>query len=322
MENTLLMEYHKTLHSHWVVNHQYSFADQPLHQTNSPEVIYIDHCNEWPFAANELIPPGLKWFAQQQSGPAHRWATTYLCFEQPPGLHFVYLGRSTKSRVQEHEMEHEEHLLPLPWLYYRILFNTLTRRLQSVSIVMSATQITSFDDEVVIPPLYNLYVDNWQTRKDPTLATCHGKVCLPDDSEDYHVPQSYGQFINDILTFVWSGFNYDLTEPLSQYARQGPKLLRERLHEMMTTERIQLLTESHEIHKEVFTALTQFTLDEMCAIPTRQWEKPMTFGRWLRPTLSNAAYADVALDFYSLLRQNYQEAPSLLLEDCLLCKKD
>lgn len=134
-------------------------------------------------------------------------------FEMPPtNKHISYIPFA-KDDIPEDEddQEYNHYYVPIPWQIYIATYDPSTMRISDVSMYFSDTPLTSFDQPVYLPPLLNFY--------------SNGLLCRPffyhsEDIEKY--PKNISGVIASAVDWVWnSGYNFDITESISEYISSG-----------------------------------------------------------------------------------------------------
>jgi len=144
---------------------------------------------------NDLIFPGLRYASEG-----------ILIFERPPTYKVLDISRDYQANINSHTLQ-SEYYLPIPWQVYIAMYNPATMRLVAVKMFFTSTSLFDFNQAVFAPPLYNFY--------------SNGMLCRPffesiDDIEKY--PKTYSGVIASAYDWIWnSGFNFDITENISQF---------------------------------------------------------------------------------------------------------
>jgi hypothetical protein len=142
---------------------------------------------------NDLLIPGLRYLSGN-----------YLIFEMPP-THKVI---NYKEAYREDDSSREkEFFIPIPWQVYVAVFDPDTMRLLSVQMYFSNSPLTSFNQNIYLPPILNFYSSGMLCR--PFFETI-------EDIEKY--PKNITGVFASAYDWIWnSGYNFDIVEPISEF---------------------------------------------------------------------------------------------------------
>jgi hypothetical protein len=142
---------------------------------------------------NDLLIPGLRYLSNN-----------YLIFEMPP-THKVI---NYKEAYREDDSSREkEFFIPIPWQVYIAVFDPDTMRLLSVQMYFSNSPLTSFNQNIYLPPILNFYSSGMLCR--PFFETI-------EDIEKY--PKNITGVFASAYDWIWnSGYNFDIVEPISEF---------------------------------------------------------------------------------------------------------
>jgi hypothetical protein len=127
-----------------------------------------------------------------------------ILFERPP-CHKIVSTYNTYRDSIESTTTTSEYYLPIPWQVYIAMYNPEDMRLVAVKMFFTNNSLTSLDQPIYSPPLYNFY--------------SNGTLCRPffssmEDIEKY--PKDLSGIIASAYDWIWnSGFNFDITESIS-----------------------------------------------------------------------------------------------------------
>lgn len=127
-----------------------------------------------------------------------------ILFERPPTHKVVSAYNDYRDSITK-ETSASEYYLPIPWQVYIAMYNPDDMRLVSVKMFFASSSLTSLDQTIYSPPLYNFY--------------SNGTLCRPffssmEDIEKY--PKDLSGVIASAYDWIWnSGFNFDITESIS-----------------------------------------------------------------------------------------------------------
>lgn len=127
-----------------------------------------------------------------------------ILFERPPCYKIVSTYNDYKDQIGDHTSA-SEYYLPIPWQVYIAMYNPEDMRLLSVKMFFTSNSLTSLDQTIYSPPLYNFY--------------SNGTLCRPffsnmEDIEKY--PKDLSGVIASAYDWIWnSGFNFDITQNIS-----------------------------------------------------------------------------------------------------------
>lgn len=170
----------------------------PLYKFVSP----IYDCVNPLFKSTGIIPPGLLHLDND-----------YLIFEKPPTYQNIQLIPKVMDEINYSRNEPILFRIPIPWQVYIVNYTShkdeegnCNLYTASVRMLFSDSPIQSFDQNVYLPPLNNLY--------------SNGTLCRPmySDMEDIErYPKDISGVIQSAYDWVWnSGTNLDLTNCIVQ----------------------------------------------------------------------------------------------------------
>lgn len=137
-------------------------------------------------------------------------SSNIVVFEMPPSYKHLDYVEAYREDSNEDSTEMSFHI-PIPWQIYIATFDSSNMRLTRVQMYFSDTPITDFGQQIYLPPLLNFY--------------SNGELCRPmfSQMEDYEkYPQSVAGVIASAYDWIWnSGFNFDITETISEYIVSG-----------------------------------------------------------------------------------------------------
>lgn len=142
---------------------------------------------------NSIIFPGVRHIEKNM-----------IIFEMPPAYRHVSYQHAYRDGPSSRY--YKEYYIPVPWQVYIATFSN-DMRLIDVQMYFSKTSIYSMDQKLYSPPLLNFYGS--------------GFLCRPffnslEDIEKY--PKNISGIISSAFDWIWNtGFNWDITEPISQY---------------------------------------------------------------------------------------------------------
>lgn len=166
----------------------YGDSDKCIPEDENGDLIYTPKNN------GEIMYPGVRYIADN-----------IIVFEMPPTQkHFSYIEAMREHRITP---DAKEHYLPVPWQVYVAVFDQNTMRVSHVAMYFSDSPLSSFGQQLYLPPLLNFYSNGNLCR--PTFATM-------EDYEKY--PNTINGVIASSYDWVWnSGFNFDITETMSEF---------------------------------------------------------------------------------------------------------
>ena len=133
-----------------------------------------------------------------------------ILFERPPCHKVVSTYNNYRDQIDSGTTT-SEYYLPIPWQVYIAMYNPDDMRLVSVKMFFTNNSLTSLDQPIYSPPLYNFY--------------SNGTLCRPffssmEDIEKY--PKDLSGVIASAYDWIWnSGFNFDITESISFFLHSG-----------------------------------------------------------------------------------------------------
>jgi hypothetical protein len=131
-------------------------------------------------------------------------------FEMPPTQKHVDYVEAYRDSSGEDSLERSFYI-PIPWQVYIAVFDPSNMRIVRVQMYFCDTPITDFTQQAYLPPLLNFYSS--------------GELCRPifAQMEDYEkYPRSVSGVIASAYDWIWnSGFNFDITETISEYIVSG-----------------------------------------------------------------------------------------------------
>lgn len=190
-------------HQNYYVNAHIAGVNKTITQNNEDYPL-LDHLSyltdiafgksdESNFSHKTLIFPGIRHIAEN-----------FIVFEMPPAhRHVSYQEAYRDTSTGFH---YREFYIPIPWQIYIATF-TDDMRLASVQMYFSKTPLYSFDQSLYVAPIFNFYSD--------------GTLCRPffekmEDIEKYS--KDYSGIMASAFDWIWnSGFNWDITENISEY---------------------------------------------------------------------------------------------------------
>lgn len=242
----------------------------------------------WPFE-DELLPAGLRYFASNTlHDPVHYRGV--LVYEEPPRRHYVQVSPSIMSKVGDSMTR--TFSIPLPWLYYIIPLTNLSLSgmrgpnsnlpmFHKIKLMMRSTQLCRLEDEVIVPPLFNVYVDSQQTIRElqdgtncTDTGTLTGKICIPHLDTDCLSSMSFGQMLSIIMDLAWAESNYDIIEAVKLYISHGPLAIYERMGELYPEKKKELSSRGESGWPDpidYLEALETFSVEEICAYTMDDW---------------------------------------------------
>jgi hypothetical protein len=143
--------------------------------------------------SNSIIFPGVRHIESNM-----------IIFEMPPAYRHVSYQHAYRDNASG--TSYRKYYIPVPWQVYVATFSN-DMRLVDVQMYFSKTSLYSMDQKLYSPPLLNFYGS--------------GLLCRPffeslEDVEKY--PKTISGIISSAFDWVWNtGFNWDITEPISQY---------------------------------------------------------------------------------------------------------
>lgn len=161
---------------------------------------FIEHYN--PF----LSPENKNKFSEKDVlFPGIRYMTPgIVVFERPPAHHVISVSHDYRDTLKD-DTPTSDYYIPIPWQVYVCEYNPADMRLFSVRMFFTESSLTSLDQTIYTPPIFNFY--------------SNGTLCRPffgsiEDIEKY--PQNISGIIASAFDWVWnSGFNYDITDSVS-----------------------------------------------------------------------------------------------------------
>jgi hypothetical protein len=142
---------------------------------------------------DSLIFPGVRYLDQG-----------IIVFERPPTYKIISTYNDYRDSING-STDTSQYYLPVPWQTYIAMYNPSDMRLVSVKMFFTSNSLTSFDQTLYAPPLYNFY--------------SNGTLCRPffgsmEDIEKYS--KDISGVIASAYDWIWnSGFNFDITENIS-----------------------------------------------------------------------------------------------------------
>ena len=127
-----------------------------------------------------------------------------ILFERPPTYKVVSTYNDYRDSISN-QTGTSEYYLPIPWQVYIAMYNPEDMRLVSVKMFFASNSLSSLDQTIYSPPLYNFY--------------SNGTLCRPffssmEDIEKY--PKDLSGVMASAYDWIWnSGFNFDITEGIS-----------------------------------------------------------------------------------------------------------
>ena len=127
-----------------------------------------------------------------------------ILFERPPTYKVVSAYNDYRDQIST-QTGTSEYYLPIPWQVYIAMYNPEDMRLVSVKMFFASNSLSSLDQTIYSPPLYNFY--------------SNGTLCRPffsnmEDIEKY--PKDLSGVMASAYDWIWnSGFNFDITEGIS-----------------------------------------------------------------------------------------------------------
>lgn len=148
---------------------------------------------------NNFVFPGVRYLANN-----------IVVFEMPPCHKHVDYVEAYREDSNEDSNDRHFHI-PIPWQVYIAVFDSSNMRLTRVQMYFADTPLTDFNQHVYLSPLLNFY--------------SNGELCRPmfAQMEDYEkYPQDVSGVIASAYDWIWnSGFNFDITETISEYIVSG-----------------------------------------------------------------------------------------------------
>lgn len=146
------------------------------------------------YSDNQILFPGVRYMND-----------SIVVFEMPPtSKHLSYVEA---YREHSDDIPVIDYYVPVPWQTYIAVYDCENMRLAQVQMYFSDSPITSFGHRLYLPPMLNFY--------------SNGELCRPifGSMEDYEkYPQTISGVIASAYDWVWnSGFNFDITETISEY---------------------------------------------------------------------------------------------------------
>jgi len=144
---------------------------------------------------HDLLLPGVRYMSEG-----------IIVFERFPTHKVIDISKDFRDNIND-ETSSMEYYLPIPWQVYVATYNPEDMRLVSVKMFFTDTSLRSMDQNLYVPPIFNFY--------------SNGTLCRPffasmEDIEKY--PKTHSGVIASAYDWIWnSGFNYDITENISQY---------------------------------------------------------------------------------------------------------
>jgi hypothetical protein len=127
-----------------------------------------------------------------------------ILFERPPAYKVVSTYNDYRDSISN-ETSTSEYYLPIPWQVYIAMYNPADMRLVSVKMFFASNSLSSLDQTLYSPPLYNFYSDGTLCR--PFFSTM-------EDIEKY--PKDLSGIMASAYDWIWnSGFNFDITQGIS-----------------------------------------------------------------------------------------------------------
>ena len=127
-----------------------------------------------------------------------------ILFERPPAYKVVSTYNDYRDSISN-QTGTSEYYLPIPWQVYIAMYNPADMRLVSVKMFFASNSLSSLDQTVYSPPLYNFYSNGTLCR--PFFSTM-------EDIEKY--PKDLSGIMASAYDWIWnSGFNFDITEGIS-----------------------------------------------------------------------------------------------------------
>lgn len=154
----------------------------------------LDDKSKSKYSDESLLFPGVRYITENM-----------VVFEMPPTQKHVDYVEA--YREHDDQVNDRSFFIPIPWQVYVAVFDKSNMRITRVQMYFADTPLTSFEQHVYLPPLLNFYANGELCR--PTFAQM-------EDYEKY--PKTISGVIASAYDWIWnSGFNFDITETVSQY---------------------------------------------------------------------------------------------------------
>jgi hypothetical protein len=164
-----------------------------LNSILDPNFSQYDEDNDEEFQIS-YINPGLRYLDEN-----------ILIFEMPPSMRHITYKEAYREN-DSNQMSDKHFYIPLPWQVYIATFDS-NKRLIQVQMYFTNGPLTSFQQEIYLPPMLNFY--------------SNGVLCRPffesmEDIEKY--PKNINGIIASAYDWIWnSGYNFDITESISEF---------------------------------------------------------------------------------------------------------
>lgn len=170
----------------------FTFSNEQLLELYSS---YLQACfpSSDDFNVDSIFFPGIRYLSEG-----------LIVYERPPSYQVIDIDNDYRDAINT-ETSSSRYYIPIPWQVYVCSYDSSTMRLVSVKMFFSQTSLTSVDQNIYSPPIFNFY--------------SNGNLCRPffsnmEDIEKY--PLTISGIIASAFDWVWnSGFNYDITENIS-----------------------------------------------------------------------------------------------------------